>query len=51
MTSARRFTSRFTRSSGFVLTIWFNPAMMWEAAPAGKRGRQPAHGDAAVTRA
>jgi hypothetical protein len=22
MTSARRFTSRFTRSSGFVLAIW-----------------------------
>ena len=22
------------------LTIWFNPAMPWEAAPTGKRGRQ-----------
>ena len=24
------------------LTIWFDPAMTWEAAPTGKRGRQPA---------
>jgi len=23
------------------LTIWFDPAMTWEAAPTGKRGRQP----------
>jgi len=23
------------------LTIWFDPAMIWEAAPTGKRGRQP----------
>ena len=23
------------------LTIWFEPAMIWEAAPTGKRGRQP----------
>ena len=23
------------------LTIWFDPAMAWEAAPTGKRGRQP----------
>ena len=30
------------------LTIWFDPAMTWEAAPTGKRGRQPAHGDAAI---
>jgi len=23
------------------LTIWFDPAMIWEATPTGKRGRQP----------
>ena len=23
------------------LTIWFDPAMTWDAAPTGKRGRQP----------
>jgi len=23
------------------LTIWFDPAMTWEAAPTGKRGRPP----------
>ena len=25
------------------LTIWFDPAMIWEAAPTGKRGRQPVY--------
>lgn len=30
------------------LTIWFDPAMTWEAAPAGKRGRQPDYSDAAI---
>jgi len=30
------------------LTIWFDPAMTWEAAPIGKRGRQPADSDAAI---
>ncbi len=30
------------------LTIWFDPAMTWEAAPTGKRGRQPVYTDAAV---
>jgi len=30
------------------LTIWFDPAMIWEAAPTGKRGRQPDHSDAAI---
>ena len=30
------------------LTIWFDPAMTWEAAPTGKRGRQPDYSDAAV---
>lgn len=30
------------------LTIWFDPAMTWEAMPTGKRGRQPAYGDAAI---
>ena len=28
------------------LTIWFDPAMTWEAAPTGKRGRQPGYSDA-----
>ena len=30
------------------LTIWFDPAMTWEAAPTGKRGRQRDYGDAAI---
>lgn len=30
------------------LTIWFDPAMTREAAPPGKRGRQPEHSDAAI---
>ena len=30
------------------LTIWFDPAMPWEAAPTGKRGRQPDYSDAAI---
>jgi hypothetical protein len=30
------------------LTIWFDPAMTWVAAPTGNRGRQPAWGDAAI---
>lgn len=30
------------------LTIWFDPAMVWEAAPTGKRGRQPDDSDAAI---
>ncbi len=30
------------------LTIWFDPAMTWEADPTGKRGRQPVYRDAAV---
>ena len=30
------------------LTIWFDPAMNSEAAPAGKRGRQPDYSDAAT---
>ena len=30
------------------LTIWFDPAMTWEAAPTGKRGRQPDCSDAAI---
>lgn len=30
------------------LTIWFDPAMTWEATPTGKRGRQPDYGDAAI---
>jgi len=30
------------------LTIWIDPAMTWEAAPTGKRGRQPDYGDAAI---
>jgi len=30
------------------LTIRFDPAMIWEAAPTGRRGRQPDHSDAAI---
>ena len=30
------------------LTIWFDPAMAWEAALTGKRGRQPEYRDAAI---
>jgi Transposase DDE domain len=30
------------------LTIWCDPAMTWEATPAGKRGRQPDQCDAAI---
>ncbi len=30
------------------LTIWFDPAMNWEAVPTGKRGRQPDYSDAAI---
>lgn len=30
------------------LTIWFDPAMTWEAAPTGKRGRQQDYSDAAI---
>ena len=30
------------------LTISFDPAMTWEAAPTGKRGRQPDYSDAAI---
>ena len=30
------------------LTIWFDPAMIWEAPPTGKRGRQRDYGDAAI---
>ncbi|WP_415836582.1 transposase, partial [Palleronia rufa] len=27
------------------LTIWFDPEMIWDAAPTGKRGRQPTYSD------
>jgi len=37
---ARRFATS--------LTIWFDPAMIWEATPTGKRGRQPDYSDAAI---
>jgi hypothetical protein len=30
------------------LTIRFDPAMTWDAAPSGKRGRQPDYSDAAI---
>ncbi len=30
------------------LTVWFDPEMTWEAAPTGKRGRQPDYSDAAI---
>jgi hypothetical protein len=31
-----------------LLTIWFDPTMTWEAAPTGKRGRQPDYSDDAI---
>ena len=30
------------------LTIWFDPAMTWDAAPTGRRGRQQTFSDAAI---
>ena len=30
------------------LSIWFDPTMIWEAEPTGKRGRQPDYSDAAI---
>ena len=30
------------------LTIWFDPAMIWEGAPTGKRGRPRSYSDAAI---
>ena len=30
------------------LTIWFDPEMSWDAAPKGRRGRQPTFSDAAI---
>ena len=30
------------------LTIWFDPAMTWDATPTDKRGRQPNYSDAAI---
>ena len=30
------------------LTIGFDPSMIWETAPTGKRGRQPDFSDAAI---
>jgi hypothetical protein len=30
------------------LTIWFDPAMTWAAAPTGRRGRRPDYSDAAI---
>lgn len=30
------------------MTIWFDPAMTWEAARTGKRGRQPDWSDSAI---
>lgn len=30
------------------LTIWFDPAMSWDAVPTGRRGRQQTYSDAAV---
>jgi len=37
---ARRATANALKRRGS-LTIWFDPARTWEAAPTGKRGRQP----------
>lgn len=30
------------------LTVWFDPEMVWEAVPSGKRGRQKTYSDAAI---
>jgi hypothetical protein len=30
------------------LTIWFDPEMVWDATPSGKRGRQQSYSDAAI---
>jgi len=30
------------------LTLWFDPATTWEAAPTGKRGRRPDYSDTAI---
>ena len=30
------------------LSIWFDPTIIWEAEPTGKRGRQPDYSDAAI---
>ncbi len=30
------------------LAIWFDPEIVWEAAPSGRRGRQQAYSDAAI---
>jgi hypothetical protein len=30
------------------LAIWFDPEMVWEAAPSGRRGHQQAYSDAAI---
>ena len=30
------------------LSIWFDPGMIWEAAPSGRRGRQQAYSDGAI---
>lgn len=30
------------------LTIWFDPEMIWEAVPSGRRGRQQTYSDAAI---
>ncbi len=30
------------------LTIWFDPEMIWDAAPSGRRGRQQSYSDAAI---
>ena len=30
------------------LSVWFDPGMVWHAAPSGKRGRQQTFSDAAI---
>ena len=42
----RSYTEALKRRGS--LTIWFDPEMMWEAKPTGKRGRQPAYSGAAI---
>lgn len=39
--------SRALRQRGS-LTVWFDPAMVWEASPSGTRGRQQTYSDAAI---
>ena len=39
---------RSAQAPRLAVLIWFDPSMTWEAAPTGKRGRQPSYSDAAI---